>query len=174
MSISGYSGLLLLFRQSFEKHRYYRQCPIRGCKAKPQKKLSNHIIYAHQGVSTPERKRLLARAVRIPLHEVKGGGQAKLTFGSKPSTSSPSVPTTSTTSKSLSKYPPNHSELKVLAQHLQELDGGRRSEKTTHEVITTIGKFAYFCDPKSFQWEYLSDTKRVSNGHILVYTLQCR
>ena len=53
----------LLFSLSFEQYRKHKLCPVSGCKAKPQKKLSYHIILYHPHI-TPKKRRSLCRNAR--------------------------------------------------------------------------------------------------------------
>ena len=52
---------------SREDTRYHRICPIEGCKAKPQKKLSNHLrSEVHKDLTEEEIKKALKVAIRLP------------------------------------------------------------------------------------------------------------
>ena len=42
--------------------RRLRLCPVPGCRSKPQVKLSNHLTYAHSGMSAAERQQALRNA----------------------------------------------------------------------------------------------------------------
>ena len=47
-----------------EQYRKYKLCPVSGCRAKPKKKLSYHIILYHPKI-TPKKRRSLCKNARI-------------------------------------------------------------------------------------------------------------
>lgn len=61
---------MIFFRKSFEIYRKKKVCPVKGCTARAQKKLSNHIIKMHPEVTTSERCELLKVAKVAPRNYV--------------------------------------------------------------------------------------------------------
>lgn len=57
--------------------RYFRICPVPGCRSAPQKKLSQHMSYKHPEIEGSKRRHLLAVARRVP----KRKGQIKPAYG---------------------------------------------------------------------------------------------
>ena len=45
--------------------RYYRICPVAGCRSRPQKKLSQHMVYMHPQM-IDRKEELLKVAKRVP------------------------------------------------------------------------------------------------------------
>ena len=56
--------------------RYYRLCPVPGCRAKPQARLALHLTTAHPSIKGERRLAVLRDAVRLA--QVPGGGIPKL------------------------------------------------------------------------------------------------
>ena len=55
-------NMTLIMTGNSEHYRKSYRCPIRGCTSKPQKKLSNHLIYKHSIIDKNKRLELLALA----------------------------------------------------------------------------------------------------------------
>ena len=65
-------------------YRKYKQCPVKGCKAKPQKRLANHIMRYHKELTPRARRSLCKKAISVKrTHIEPPKAQCKLSFGSK-------------------------------------------------------------------------------------------
>ena len=69
-------------KHDLERYHKMKWCPVPGCLAKPQKKLSNHVIHSHPHVTT-EVKALLPEKAKIatatdPKPYVTGSGKRDL------------------------------------------------------------------------------------------------
>lgn len=119
-------------RYKRERYRQPRWCPVHGCTSKkPQKKLSNHLTYAHPDLEKSQRKRFL-RGAKKSFGLPAALGQKQLHFdisAAKPSAAGPSSsPSPSgshlkNSSRGMSKFPLTHPSLRVFMEHLRRLDG---------------------------------------------------
>ena len=156
--------------------RYFRICPVPGCRSAPQKKLSQHMSYKHPEIEGSKRRHLLAVARRVP----KRKGQIK-----------PSIRTRNqpTLHQFLRGPTPTHSEesevespqvldqqhqkgtrhyerfdlkdpsLVQFRRYLLSIDGGSKGEKTALEATVDISKYLrYACGPSiTPHWARLTD-----------------
>ncbi len=146
------------FRNNTERYRKYRECPIPGCKARPQKKLSNHLTKFHSELTGKERKRLLRRARIVIKTNLKAQpGQSKLCFkgGILTKTKRPSKGKAVT--KHLGHFPSSHPKLADFKEHLMGIAGKRRSESVAETIVRDVSKILYFYDNESLKWEGITN-----------------
>ncbi len=153
--------------------RYHRICPVPACSAKAQKKLSNHLTYAHPNLSKSQRAHYLSVAKREPKKEaakpvLRLRGQLSLKQVVRPPTleeiadDGPSVLAAETGkgTREFSRYNiRGDTTLISFRRHLTSIDGKRKSEKVADEMATDVSKFLKFATGSAPvpDWEKLLD-----------------
>lgn len=153
--------------------RKLRVCPVKGCTAKPQRRLSNHLTYAHPHLSPRKRKRHLKLARIVPdkmagRHVLRQLIQRSLTASvagelqlqKAPESSevedveeeSIKVPVRGGATRSFDRF---DVDLPIFSKFIKwntSMDGGCRSEKSAREIAVDVSKFMKWCSPDKPSW----------------------
>lgn len=159
--------------------RYYKLCPIAGCKSKPQKKLSQHLDYKHPELKG-RKTEFLRMARRVPrkatpvalrkgqptLFELvsksddcrsEGVEDSTVAEGSDVHEGEPKV---AEGTRHFPRYNMKHPTLIQFERYLTGVDGGCRNTKTASEMAVDVSKFLlYACGSSSPSpsWDRLTD-----------------
>ena len=75
-----------------DRHKRYKQCPVPSCKAKPQKRVADHLRICHPKITPRKRKALCKTARTVPRKFLQPKiGQRKLQFTSPPPSPVPDI-----------------------------------------------------------------------------------
>ncbi len=157
-----------------KKKRYTRWCPVPGCTAKPQKRLSNHIPTQHPELSAAQRKVAYQNALRYvkpSLNALKASGPMDSFFKAevpeeeeeKPPSPSPVIKYT------VSEQP----TLQLFNDWLQTPDGKSKSKTTALQEVTDTSKFLHFDKPKGSPIEWDDITSRMKLRTYVETLKQC-
>ena len=164
---------------SCEMYRKYKQCPVEGCKAKPQKRLANHIMRYHKELTPRKRRSLCKKAISVKkTHVEPPKAQRKLLFGSKvkyptaspgPSTSGTSDPRAIFQKKRIALgstrdmkfYPLTNPKISDFRKYLESIDGGNRAQNTATLITKDISKYLYFSNDKFVDWGTFVDKNQL-------------
>ncbi len=162
--------------QTKHYNRVRKWCPIAGCKAKAQKKLSNHLSSAHN-LTSAERKRVLSSAKTDKGRgRLLAPGQRTLRkCFSNPAEPNPTPTTPKPTPTTPKTVPPEGAkstrhfpkfamvgEILKFKNWLQTVDGKRKSESTAEAIATDVSKYLKFARADKVDWDLLSNRIKLS------------
>ena len=152
------------------RRNFRKVCPIPGCQAKPQVKLSNHFDKFHRQITKEERRLLIKNAKKIPrfeknrvvLRTSKGQPTLEQIIRAPTPVSSEEEEVAEDVgvgTRSFPRYSKSESTLVSFETYLQNIDGNQRSPKVAHEMATDVSKFLKFaCGAAPLpDWERLLD-----------------
>ncbi len=160
--------------------RHHKICPVPGCHAKPQAKLSQHIKVKHTQYDRSERLAMVVKASRATKSQV-GHPTIRSTRGQPSITSSffPAQPDEApmlgiqerlgagkSGTRTFPRFPINSPTILLFKKHLMNVDGKERTSKVAHEMCVDISKFLkYATDPLATKpvWNHLLNRKQVLN-----------
>ena len=164
-----------------DTHTVYRLCPLPKCKAKPQKRLADHIRICHSKISPRKRKALCRMARGVPKTYLRPVlGQKKLTFTSKePEEDFAPIfgdiaegankeararalqPGKKGTTRFMPSFPDNHKKLIDFRRYLMSVEGTGKSSKVAKETSSDISKILYHANRSELTWSSLTERARL-------------
>ena len=148
-------------------------CPVAGCRAKPQARLSSHIKARHHHIPKKVREDMCKRATPIrrkpaPPARPKDTPSIVSLFAKASQSQSrlPAVAEVAVQHSSTRQFPTfsaAHPELEKFRVFLKELDGGRKKESEVQQITADLNKVLRFCRPrgKNPVWIDLVDQEKV-------------
>ena len=156
-----------LLRKSCRSSRKLKQCPIEGCRSKPQVKLSNHLTYKHPDLSKAEREEALKNAKAVPTKETRKGrrpaiaGQLRLTQVVRERTPPQTSYTQSLKTRGFPKFELGKGGgIDELTRHFMSVEGGLKEEREARQVTVDVSKFLRFCGA-TLDWKNLSKVDKL-------------
>ena len=162
-------------------YRKVKWCPVPGCLAKPQKKLSNHIIRAHKHITPEERACFLKKAKTFSVKDpkpsvvtdtltIKGAFKMATTRAAQAkAVPSPKVihpPHKPRVGKThhYSRYCTISNEiLSSFRDYMTTVDGGRKGDSEAKQVAEDVSKYLYFADNTDINIQVVVDANKLNN-----------
>ena len=165
--------LYILYLDNFERYRKYHHCPIKGCKSKSLKKLSNHLVSVHKIVDPAERQKVLREAKKLGVAKPRErkSEEPRLTIiesfklGSKKDKNivCPMVARKKGSTRSFPQYDIMKTELASFYENLMSFDGGNRSSAEAMQIAVDISKFLAFSNDRTFSWHFVLEEQKLKS-----------
>ena len=146
--------------------RRLRLCPVPGCRSKPQKKLSNHLSYAHPAMTASEHQQALSNAKVVEPAQANAPGlrpirhQATLERSLQKAVGPSRVEAMekahgSGTTRSFASFSDQHPIMVSFVEWLQGVDGREKGPVGAVAIMRDVSKYLQFAHPLKLSLETL-------------------